>query len=98
MTAALEDYYAEMDDRPLTAFLNTKQLYAVVVAEKDEEYRLAEYDQYQCYFAAFEAQETGPARLALRYAPQPYGIEYKQGSLLELCDDMAQCDAVYSFR
>lgn len=42
MTAALEDYYAEMDDRPLTAFLNTKQLYAVVVAEKDEEYRLAE--------------------------------------------------------
>lgn len=98
MTAALEDYYAEMDDRPLTAFLNTKQLYAIVVTEKDEEYRLTEYDQYQCYFAAFEAQETDPAGLALRYAPQSYGIEYKQDSLLELCDDMAQCDAVYSFR
>lgn len=98
MTAALEDYYAGMDDRPLTAFFNTKQLYAVVVTEKDEEYKLTEYDQYQCYFVLLQVQEDASAGLTLQYAPQPYGIDYKQIPLLDLCDDMAQCNAVYSFR
>lgn len=98
MTAALEEYYAEEYDRPLTAFLSTGQLFAVVVMEKEEEYRLTEYDQYQCYFVAFQAQEPDSAGLTLRYAPQLYGIDDRQSSLLELCDDMALCNAVYSFR
>ena len=95
MVSLLEQHY-EDNDLAKVAFLNTYEQYAIVVLKKMSE-QLTEYDDYEVWFLYMDYEEDNSSQMHLKLSSQ-YGIEYHNRSMLDLCGDVARCNAVYPLK